>query len=168
MFALPLSTSVFDAKNRDERAKKWAFSLFSLLSLVDDSSTKRDKKASDNKKDASTMSTLLGTALLDAERVVKKQKTASEKTAQALDGVLRVLEEAQANALKRTTSTTNGGVAADASVLAAASEALKRADASGVVAAATKDLHGAVGKLGKVLYLRKWRMKKRTKKKPLA
>lgn len=101
------------------------------------------------------MSTLLGAALLDAERVVKKQKTASAKTAQALDGVLRVLEEAQANALKSTSTTgdvadASAAASSSSSVLAAASEALKRADASGVVAAATKDLHGAVGKLGKV------------------
>lgn len=94
-------------------------------------------------------SSLLSAALDDATRVVKKQKTTSSVTAQAIEGALRVLEEAQAKCDEVSMTTTAAGSNANG-ILAAAAEALKGADASGFVAAATKDLHGAVGKLGKV------------------
>ena len=95
-------------------------------------------------------SSLLSAALDDATSVVKKQKTTSTVTAQAIDAALRVLEEAQEKCGDgATTSTTTSDNDANA-ILAAAAEALKGADASSIVAAATKDLHGAVGKLGKV------------------
>lgn len=111
------------------------------------------------------MSSLLSAALDDATRVVKKQKTTSSVTAQAIEGALRVLEEAQE---KCDAAGSGSASAADANaILAAAAEALKGADASGVVAAATKDLHGAVGKLGKVRMLggrEKERQREREKK----
>ena len=95
-------------------------------------------------------SSLLSAALEDATRVVKKQRTTSSVTAEAIEAALRVLEEAQErcdDGATMTPTTTSGDANA---ILAAAAEALKGADASGIVAAATKDLHGAVGKLGKV------------------
>lgn len=109
-------------------------------------------------------SSLLSAALDDATRVVKKQKTTSSVTAQAIEGALRVLEEAQAKCdeVSMTTTTSTGQNNANG-ILAAAAEALKGADASGVVAAATKDLHGAVGKLGKVRKKKRWRERKRGK-----
>ena len=103
-------------------------------------------------------SSLLSAALDDATRVVKKQKTTSSVTAQAIEGALRVLEEAQEKCDEAMTTTATGHNANG--ILAAAAEALKGADASGVVAAATKDLHGAVGKLGKVKRKRRRERKK--------
>ena len=111
-------------------------------------------------------SSLLTAALEDATRVVKKQKTTSTVTAQAIEGALRVLEEAQekcaAGAMTTATTSENAN-----GILAAAAAALRGADASGVVAAATKDLHGAVGKLGKVRRKR-WRESKKGKERARA
>jgi hypothetical protein len=86
-------------------------------------------------------------ALVDAERVAKKQKSCAAATAAALESAVSTLEAAAAGL--------RGGCEAgraDASekALRSAAAALRGSASAGAVAAHTKDLHGAVGKLGKV------------------
>jgi hypothetical protein len=95
-------------------------------------------------------SLLLSAALEDAQRVVKKQKTTSSATSLAIEGALRILEEAHAKCDGGDGAAMMGTDDDDRARLAAAALALESADPAGVVASATKDLHGAVGKLGKV------------------
>ena len=80
-------------------------------------------------------------ALADADRVVKKQKLTAASTEVALSSALAAVAAAAADV--------RGGGDPGAA-LAAAAAALAPDEAGGVVAAATKELHGAVARLGKV------------------
>ena len=75
-----------------------------------------------------------------SDRVLKKQKLCTSLTASALDAALAAVEAARADAAR-----------GDAGALRTAADALSAADTAASLAAATKELHGAVGRLGKAL-----------------
>ena len=84
----------------------------------------------------------LRSALAEADRVAKKQRTCAEMTAAALDRAVAALTAA-ADAARDT-------AAPPGAALRSAADALRGPDVTGRVEATTKDFHGAIGKLGKV------------------
>lgn len=86
----------------------------------------------------------LRAALSEAESVAKKQKTCAAATAAALGTAVAALEAAAAGLRS------GSGTAAPDEALRDAATTLRGPSIAGTVASYTKDLHGAVGKLGKV------------------
>jgi hypothetical protein len=84
----------------------------------------------------------LRSALAEAERVAKKQRTCAESTSAALDRAVATLAAA-ADAARDT-------AAPPTAAMLGAVDALRGPDITGRVEAVTKDFHGAIGKLGKV------------------
>ena len=88
------------------------------------------------------MQEILQGALKDAERVVKKQRLCASSTLQDIDKLLEEVEAAKAFL--------NAGGASAQQALAGLCQQVQQSDALADMYSQTKELHGAVNKLGKV------------------
>lgn len=84
------------------------------------------------------------TTLKEVDRVAKKQKTCSSKTADALAKLIKAVDKARSQVQQ-------GDASQVQAVLAELLNEVSRLGTSAQLASETKDLHGAVSKLGKVV-----------------